>query len=188
MKTFISIVMGGILSFSSSAFAEENFLTLDAGGVTISNGGILPNPSSVRVAAGYRHGSQNTRSKVYTELGYLSASNTTAYYSTGSVTISQYTVQMNAVFVRPIGGSNFDVTANIGYSYNNATLTGSGSYAQFNSSGNNTGMIYGFGGRYNFTDKLAIRAQYEFLGKFRTLLGAYDTDLSQIAVGLIYSY
>jgi hypothetical protein len=49
-------------------------------------------------------------------------------------------------------------------------------------------MIYGYGGRYNFTDKLAIRAQYEFLGKFRTLLGSYDTDLSQIAVGLVYSY
>jgi opacity protein-like surface antigen len=114
--------------------------------------------------------------------------NSTASDVTGSVTVSQYAIQGAFIGALPLGGSGFDLTGRLGLGYNHAGITGTGAYVGNYGSTFNSSFIYGFGGKYNFNDSLALNLKYDYLGKFMAQTGATGVDISRVSLGLQYSY
>lgn len=190
MKKITLAVFALFAAISFSAFAEDTYLTVDAGKVSLggNNSQNFSNPNSVRLAIGRLADGSATGLRSYAEFGVLAMSDSNYSDLNGAMSVSQYSLQASAVFVVPIASTGIDGLARVGASFNHAALSGTGAYATAASSYNQTGLIYGLGAQYNISKSVAIDAQYEFLGKFATSAAAAGADETQVSVGLKYNY
>ncbi|MDP2804987.1 MAG: outer membrane beta-barrel protein [Gallionellaceae bacterium] len=172
---------------SASALAQDRYVSLDYGNVSMSNNGASSVPQSAyRLGLGYKNkGSESLNT--YTELSYMSIGDSNYSDNTGSFTTKTSSLQLSALFAAPVT-SDFSVLARLGVGFNYGKSTGTGGYSTQGSSANRTEFIYGIGVRYSLSEKWSVDAQYEYLGKFAASSTASGVDVSTTTVGLKYNY
>ena len=124
------------------------------------------------------------------EAGYGSYGETT--YSAPGITLSAAAsgFQFSAVGSLPISDA-FALTGKLGIALTKGKISGTGLTPGFSRKASTTTVAYGVGVRYIINKTVAVRAQYENLGKIKidnTYLTDMKNQLMLFTVGVIYSF
>lgn len=174
---------GQSLNNSKSSFDNT---ARSAGGSGFSSS--MNNPTAYSLSAGYQ-----INQNLAIEGGYIASGNSNYLMSGGnfggsSISDSFTGFDMKAVGILPLP-NQFSLLGKIGV----ASLTQSGS-TNFNSSvnGSKTGITYGIGGEYDFTDNIAVRLDWDSYNAGSTTLSTgsivSSTRLNVLAVGVAYKF
>lgn len=180
--------------FATSAFADgsHQYFTAEAGQASLSSS-TFNNPNTFGFTVGSEMGNpSNEEPRVALELSYVMFAQAyvtnTVGAQTGQLALAQTSYHLAGVYSYPLGKSGLDLTARGGIAFNASAMSGSGLYAATNSSASNTGLTYGLGIRYNFTDGFAMNLRYDAMGSFAATASGGNIDESRLGLGLQFSY
>lgn len=172
MKHLIKIAVAAlILGTSASAMAEGMYGALDFGRTKAKDGctalatvgvvGCKDTANAYRLAAGYQFHPMWGTEFSYANYGKASLG-TAGGFPVGDWKMSGFQISGTGTF--PVG-SAFDVIGKLGIARTQLKTTGSASLNVPAASSSKTKLAYGIGAQFNVSQSVAIRAQYENLGK-----------------------
>lgn len=162
---------------SASRFAGETFLYCN------------DTSPSYRIAAGYQFNETVAIEGGYANFGAFS------YYSTGGTYIASSATKGSAIQIAAIGylplQEKFSIFGKVGLSrwtleaksaFTTATLSEPSS-----NQASGIDVLYGFGAKYDLSDTLSFRAQYE-ISKAGNDSGFYRSNFNLLSIGAIFKY
>jgi len=190
------IVIVALLSaFAATPALADNtgrfYVAGDLGPVSLSNTTVPPvgsytattfqNPNMIRIAGGYHFSPM-----MAVEIGYAKFGDSTiSYPGIGDATLAMHSFQVAAVGTFPLN-PQFDLIGKLGFSNNTEKLTGTGGFANINTSESKTDLLIGIGAQYNVTSQVGIRAQLERFGKYDSF--SSPVRASVLSVGVAYTF
>ncbi len=186
-------------AISTPAFAADQgfYAAADLGSVSFSSASLqgtsFASPSSITVGGGYRFG-QYSGVVLSAEVGYSMISDSKANFTNATVTAKSSAFAGYVVGTYAIN-NQYDVFGKLGFANTSTDLSGTGAGAGLTGSSSKTNLAFGLGGNYNLDKQVAIRAQYENLGKNDvTATGAgiapatIGFGVSVVSVGVVYNF
>ena len=204
-KTILGLfVAATLVTVSSAAFAsQDGWYVFGAAGQTIGNTAKTNLDSAVTAAGGVGYSSNYGSPTVYNldvgyqlnknfaiEGGYLGSNN--ANYSasggnlgaglTGNASISGWKVE--AVGILPVA-DQFSLLGKLGVAGSKDSATASGAGNTFTASGTKTGVTYGIGAKYDITQNVAGRLDFD---EYQIGSSSSSINIEVWTVGVAYSF
>lgn len=136
-----------------------------------------------RVAGGYQLTPMWGAEASYAEYG--SSNIGTGFGTTGTWRANGFQVSGTGTF--PIGNA-FSIIGKLGVATTDFKVSASGLGASVGMNETTTKFAFGVGAKYDFTDNIAIRAQYEDLGTVGNAATTGTTKLTILSAGLVFKF
>lgn len=166
-KLLAATLLCSIATTPALAQSSAFYGAADYGTVNMSGPGSYSSPDALTVSAGYRYLSNLNLEAGLTMIGSATAD----VPGPGRVSISQTIVSATALGIVPIN-STVNLFGKAGVGVHNGEINGLPD-----------DLIYGFGTHIQVARNVAVRFQYESLGKAKIPSSSSKADLSRLAVG-----
>jgi len=181
MHKAIYLLAGLTIFATTQSLADDQYVELDAGAVTMSNADLMPNTSSLRLAYGAKKNS--IVGFVKGEVDVISFGDSSYSSASSSVSISRYAVRAAYILGFPVS-NDFSITGKLGVTMNHVGASG----INTNADANSFDVIYGAGVAYEASRKITFNAGWESMGQFKAVSFAPGSSLNQISAGIAYNF